>query len=186
MTNSILDPALDIVLLIFSVAILIMQLFFNEFKNNVEVRDRKGKLLRIDFKGLNFNGKLITTICFLSLSCGIWKAIRDNGSKNESNAIQMNMRDTVNVLNDKVTKYKEIALKQFKMDSAVLKRNRNADSVAFAKIQISLRGKGYGLDKNFNITGHDNSVLSKLIENHGSIGHIEMTNSGNVYQIQKH
>lgn len=182
MTDIPLDTTLDILLLIFGVILLIMPLFFNGFQNKIEVKDRKGRLLRVDFRGFNMRGKVLIFVCVLSLSCGVWKALRDDNSKNKFNHIQSDMKDTVNRLNEKVDNFKALALKQYKADSAILKKNSTADSAAFIKIQLGLRKKGYGLDKNYNIinNNYDQSSLVKVAPG-GYIGVLKMINSGIYY-----
>jgi len=181
MTDIPLDTTLDVMVLIFGVILLIMPLFFNGFQKKIEVKDRKGRLLRIDFDGLNTKGKILIAVCILSLTCGVWKAIRDDNTKNKFNGVQSNMKDTVYKLNEKVDKFKALVIVQYKADSAIVKKNRRADSIIFAKIQLGLKSRGLGLDKEFNITNYNQFALISMGAN-TKIGVVQITNSG-VYNI---
>ncbi len=142
-----LDETLNIMLIIFGLLLLIIPLFYNGLQNQVEIKDRKGKLLRIELVGFNTKGKIFIVICILSLGAGVWKAIRDEQSKNRFDSrtteLQENaniLQDSINALNHKVDTFRSNWIAQYKNDTLV-----------FGKILKSLHKNNLGLTKEFNV-----------------------------------
>lgn len=181
MTDLTLDTTLDIMLLILGVILLIMPLFFNGFQNKKEIRSKSGKLLGVDFNGLNARGKILISVCILSLTCGIVKTIRDDNSKNKINGIQADLKDTIISLNERVVflssnvdSANKRSIKQFKYDSAQLIKKFIKDSIAFSMIQNNLIKKGYSIDEHFNIIRTQN-IQKPLVDLSGA-NHISFSN----------
>ncbi|WP_299515513.1 hypothetical protein [Mucilaginibacter sp.] len=183
MNDLTLDEILNIMLIIFGIILLIMPLFFNGFQNKEDIKDKKGRLLRVDLKGLNAKGKILITICFLSLCTGVWKAIREDNSKAVQNGDTQFLKDKITTLTGKIDSDKISYVSLFKRDSLQRVMQINYDNGILQKVQSSLRSNGFGITKTFQIVPINNSSVVKLDASNG--GHISHISFGTITVNEK-
>jgi|GEM_PF-5002042 len=148
------------------------------FKSELRLKIKKGRLLRVDFDGLNAKGKILIAVCILSLTCGVWKVIREANSKKESTDKQTNAINTMIELRDSISLYKsevkKASLEQVRQDTAQFNKFLNHK---FIKLQESLVTKGYSLDQNWNVINSTKILSYTGIKFNGDVIGSEVNNN---------
>ena len=138
-----MDLTLNIIIVICGFFLLFIPLFA-DLRKTIEVKNRKGILLKVEKKGVTKYGKWVIFIFIFALGLGIYKEIRDGKSKNKLSNL-LNEQDTSikNIKNDLKT--------QIFRDSIGYIELVNRDSLRFKKIEDSLRKFNILIDSNFNV-----------------------------------
>lgn len=151
------NQALNIILLISNGLLLIIPLFYGDLRKAYTTYDKKGKVVKIDKKGLNSRGVTLVAVFFLSLIGGIFKIVLESKTQKElsdtHDAIKRNEKsllDTVGVLKDSLKLYYAHLNKSIEL--------LDKDSIAFNKVELSLKEKGFFINKDFQVLPVSNTT----------------------------
>jgi len=147
---------------LFSVWVILFIPLFKELRNIVEIKDKKGKLIRMEKRGLNKTGKWVVFLFILTLVIGVIKVYRDIGYQNRFETMQGLLVDSVNTVRGAIYELKENANAQHTLDSLKFLEKSKRDSIFFMKISSTLAAQHLFLDTNFKLSKTPPSFLNMV------------------------
>ncbi|MDP4262017.1 MAG: hypothetical protein Q8941_05750 [Bacteroidota bacterium] len=165
MKDSDLDSLLKIIFLILGLLLVLIPLF-RDVKNIIEIKDRKGKFIKTETKGVSTWGKVFIFLFLLAAGAGTYIEIRDKKSKYEAAKKQTELTSNISYLRNESENQKERFDSQQKMTIS-LYRN---DSTVFSKILKSLHKNKLGLDSNLNVVNYNIRNIGSEFSNNTFIG----------------
>ncbi len=164
-----MDLTLSIMILVFSLCLLIIPLFF-EVRNVKGIKDKKNRLLRIEKKGYSIWGKLFIVFFLLSVGVGISKIFIDKSDTEKQKIAQSEFQS-------KITEVDIQLKKTIFRDSTNYMNLVIRDSTIFSKVERSLAANNIKIDSNYNII--KGKVNFGIIINNSNLSHNR--NAGIIY-----